>query len=169
MSSKVLGTSEVVRRIGKLRAAMAVGVKDEALAQLLLARIKGRFMATVSPQGVPWVGLSTQTVKRRRSQPGKYTRPTQPLYGTGRLYRAINIVRAGQAAGAFVGSTGLGIRIGVTDTSPVAEGRMSPAEYGRLHNYGIGQEKRQFLGLSALDLEAVRRNVKKRLEHAVEA
>lgn len=153
MSSRVLGTNTVLKRLATVRQGAAGLLEDRELAELLLSRIKGRFMQGVAPDGTPWPGLLEGTIAEKRRKGTKH--PEQLLYETGRLYNSIKIIQ-GSNAGLLAGNTGLGIRIGVSD--PVA------AEYGRLHNYGIGQERRQFIGLSALDLVAVRGKINRKLQ-----
>lgn len=157
---KSLGTREVMARIGEVRKAIGIGVKDVALVNLLTKRVQGRFMQGVSPQGVPWPGLMLSSIKRK-SRDGKNAKPRQVLYATGRLYKSLGPVTS--AAGTFASATGLGIRIGIRDTQRIG-GRPSPAEYGRWHNYGEGgQVERKFIGLSALDLAAVTGMLRRRL------
>lgn len=151
--SKVVGTSEAVRRIKVLRQA-AVGVLDDgAVASLLLARIKGRFMQGVAPDGTPWPGLLETTLERKRRSSG--SKPEQLLYQSGRLYNSIKIIK-GSSVGLLAGATGVSARIGVSDPGA--------AEYGRLHNYGYGQEKRQFIGLNRLDVIAVSGMLRRKLK-----
>lgn len=160
---KSMGTREVVSRISALRKAAGIGLKDAALISLLSDRVRGRFMQGVTPQGVPWPGLMLSTIKRKMRNK-EYTRPRQLLYATGRLYESIGPVTS--SAGVFASATGLGIRIGVRDTRRI-NGRPSPAEYGRWHNYGKGgQEERRFIGLSSLDLAAVTGMIRRRLAKA---
>lgn len=153
MSSKVLGTAQVVRSIADVRRA-AVGILGDAeLAALINKRVKARFMQGVSPDGTPWPGLDTKTVERKTRAGVK--KPTQLLYATGRLYNSIKIIQ-GSNAGLLTTNTGIGVRVGVSD--PFA------AMYGRFHNYGIGQEERQFIGLGRLDLVAVKGMLARKLK-----
>lgn len=142
--SKVLGTAAAVQKLKAVRRA-AIGVLDDsAVRSLLLSRIKARFIQGVAPDGTPWPALMESTIARKRR--GHSPKPEQPLYQTGRLYSSIKVIQ-GSNQGLFAGATGVAARIGVSD--PVA------SEYGRIHNYGYGQEKRQFIGLSRADVLAV--------------
>lgn len=153
MSKAVIGSAEAVRRIKALRQ-QAVGILDDgAIASLILARIKGRFMQGVAPDGTPWPGLLETTLERKRRSGG--SKPEQLLYQSGRLYNSIKIIK-GSSAGILAGATGVSARIGVSDPGA--------AEYGRLHNYGYGQEKRQFIGLNRLDVIAVSGMLRRKLK-----
>ncbi len=156
--SKVIGTKEAVRKLQRVRQA-AVGVLgDREISNLLLARIKGRFMQGVAPDGTPWPGLFESTIERK--QRAGASKPRTLLYETGRLYNSIKIIQ-GTNTDLFAGATGIGVRIGVSD--PIA------AQYGRLHNYGYGQEKRQFIGLNQLDVIAVSGMLRRKLKSIAKA
>lgn len=152
--ARIAGTQEVIRKLRAMNAAALGLTVDERLKSLLLSRVLGRFDEGVDPNGSPWPGLLAATLARKKRNPHD-AQPDRLLYGAGRLRRSIKVV-SGVAQGLLASSTGLGFRIGITD--PYV------AKYGRLHNYGIGQDKRQFIGLGALDVVSVkaflRRNVK---------
>lgn len=150
---QVQGAAELVRRLQRIRVASVGVVTDAQISNLLIQRVRARFKQGVSPDGTPWAGLLESTIESKTRH--GFAKPRELLQATGRLLAALKVIQ-GSNAGVLTGNTGLGFRIGVAD--PVA------AQYGRLHNYGIGQEKRQFIGLSRLDVVAVssllRRNLK---------
>lgn len=162
MASGVVGQRATLQRI-KRKVDATKGVLDESgLKRLLLSRIQSRFQQTVSPEGLPWPGLTPGTVRQKKQR--KLEKPETPLWGTGTLYRAINIIQ-GSSAGLLGVSTGAGFRIGVVDTRrPSRPGGLSPVEYGRIHNYGLGQAERRFIGLSASDVDSVARYINRRLK-----
>lgn len=151
---QVQGADALVQKIKRVRAA-AVGVlTDPQIENLLIRRVRARFAQGVAPDGTPWPGLLESTIASKRRH--GFKKPEALLQASGRLFAALQIIR-GNNTGLLSGNTGAGFRIGIND--PVA------AEYGRLHNYGLGgQEQRQFVGLSRLDVVAVsgllRRNLK---------
>lgn len=150
---KVIGGAEVARRLKALRTGIRATLQDSQVADLLEKRVRGRFAEGVDPNNNPWPGLMESTVERKYREGVK--EPKALLRATDRLYNSIKIIQGG-VAGLLAGNTGLGFRIGVSD--PYA------ASYGRLHNFGIGQEKRQFIGLSRLDVIAVSAYVRRRLK-----
>lgn len=154
MASRVVGAAEAVRKIAHVRQ-QALGVlSDRELSTLILTRLKARFIQGVAPDGTPWPGLLETTIERKKR--GGSKRPSTLLYDSGRLYNSIKIIQ-GSNAGLMTMNTGIGVRIGVSD--PIA------AQYGRLHNEGLGgQEKRQFIGLSRLDILAVSSLLRRRLK-----
>ena len=160
--AKVIGQRKTIARIKRTVDAV-VGIVDEVgLQKLLLARVKARFEQTVSPDGAAWPSLDPATI-RRKTQLG-LSRPSQPLWGKGKLYQAINVIR-GSSAGLLAGNTGAGFRIGVKDTGrDPRPGALSPPEYGRIHNYGLGVTQRQFMGLSPADVASVAGYIKRRLK-----
>lgn len=114
------------------------GILDEATA-IQLNRIRTRFLSEIDPEGKPWV--PSQAAIRRRKKGG-----TGTLFDTGRLFRSI------QAA-----ATGPNERRIYTDVP-----------YAPLHQHGIGQEQRIFLGFSAEDVEIMNRLVALRMQRLVE-
>lgn len=160
--SRVIGQRKTVARI-KRQVGLAVGIVDEAALQsLLLARVRARFEQTVAPNGTPWPSLDPDTIKRKTRL--GLARPEKPLWGSGRLYKSIDVIR-GSSAGLLAASTGAGFRIGVTDTGRESRpGALSPHEYGRIHNFGLGVEQRQFIGLSPADVVSVAGYIKRRLK-----
>lgn len=159
MTDKVVGTREVMRKIRAMRDAALAVADDAALENLLVGRVRGRFVQGVDPSGEPWPGLMESTIARKqRRHKGE---PDRLLRDTERLYASLQIVR-GSHAGLFAGATGSGFRIGITDARA--------AVYGRIHNYGLGgQAKRQFLGLGATDIISVRNFINRRLNSIAQA
>lgn len=150
---QVKGVSSLASRIKKLREGAVGIVNDSQIATLLESRIRARFEQGVSPDGTPWPGLMQSTIDRKQR---KHSRNAKKLLqDTGRLLASLKIIQGGNA-GLLAGATGAGVRIGISD--PIA------AEYGRLHNYGLGQEKRRFIGLSKLDVLAVSGYIRRRLQ-----
>lgn len=151
---QVQGATALVQKLKRVRAASVGVLTDPQIADLLIRRVRARFAQGVSPDGTPWPGLFESTISTKRRHGTK--KPEALLQDSGRLFKALQIIK-GSNASLLVGNTGAGFRIGIND--PIA------AEYGRLHNYGLaGQERRQFIGLSRLDVVAVsgllRRNLK---------
>lgn len=151
---QVKGATAFIQKLKRVRAASVGVVSDPQIQNLLLRRVRGRFAQGVSPDGTPWPGLLESTIAAKRRKGSR--NPSALLQDSCRLFGALQIIQGGNA-GLLAGNTGLGFRIGIDD--PVA------AEYGRLHNYGLaGQEQRQFIGISRLDVVAVssllRRNLK---------
>lgn len=156
-SERVVGTREVMRKIRAMRDAALAVANSEALEGLLLSRIRGRFVEGVDPNGRPWPGLMESTIARKGR--GKHGDPTRILRDTDRLFKSLQVIR-GVHTGLFAGATGGGFRIGISD--PQA------AVYGRIHNYGLGgQVKRQFIGLGATDILAVRQFINRRTKSSV--
>ncbi len=150
--SRVVGTQEVVDRLHKLNQAALGVASEEALQKLLVKRVRGRFDQGVAPDGSPWPGLLESTLKRKgyssayKGGKGGVGNQKKLLVRTGKLRDSLGVI-PGSNKKLFASATGVGFRIGVND--PVA------SIYGRMHNYGLGQEKRQFIGLGALDLRSV--------------
>ena len=145
IKTSVLGQSELVARMQRVRD----NVKDTLLAgdveRLLLLRVRRRFEASTSPDGGAWPALAASTIRRK-----KYlgvARPEKALERTGALRDSIGVI-PGVTDGLIVFNTGFGFRIGVRDPDV--------ALYGRLHNEGIGQRQRRFLGMSSGDVGAIR-------------
>lgn len=158
-TEKVFGSKEVIRKLQRVSSAAAGVVADTQVADLLVRRVRGRFVQGVSPDGRPWAGLLPSTISRKKRKGYKY--PTAPLRGSDRLYQSIKVIQ-GVNTGLLATSTGVGYRIGVSD--PVA------AQYGRIHNYGFaGQEERRLIGLSALDVIAASNYVRRRLKSIAKA
>lgn len=162
MTSKVVGQRETLQRIKRKVDATNGVLEESGLKKLLLSRMRSRFQQTISPSGVPWPGLLKDTVRKKKQR--GLEKPEIPLWATGRLYKAIEIIQ-GSSAGLLAVSTGAGFRIGVADTRRESrKGGLSPVEYGRLHNYGITQVERRFIGLSPTDINSVARYINRRLK-----
>lgn len=157
--SKVVGTQEVVRRLRHANVAALALVKDSELKDLLRRRVLARFDEGVAPDGSPWAGLMEETIKRKRR--AGYPHPDRILYATSRLRGSIKIIQ-GTNQNILASSTGLGFRVGISNPQT--------AEYGRLHNYGLGgQEPRRFIGLGALDLVSVQGFLRRRVKSIANA
>lgn len=113
-------------------------VLDEAGA-LLLSRTRARFLKQLDPERAPWIP-SQASIKREKSGRGGGT-----LFDTGRLFHSIQLF----------GSGGDERSIG-TDVP-----------YAAKHQLGEGTIKRQFLGISDLDIDAIERLLKKRFNSLV--
>lgn len=144
MAEQVIGTQKAIQRIRSLRAAVIGVVTSTEVENFLLARVLARFDAGEDPANKPWPGLAETTILSKKAK--GYPKPEQPLYARGDLRRAIGIIR-GASTGLLSSATGAGFRIGVRTRRE--------AEYGRLHNLGYGQEKRQFIGVGPLDARAL--------------
>jgi len=154
----VVGTRELVKKLQRVNQAALGVVTSSQLQDLLVARVRARFDAGVAPDGSPWPGLMEETIKRKRRS--HYGKPQAPLQATGRLRKSIGVTQSN--IGILASATGLGFRIGIRDAKA--------ASYGRLHNYGLGgQEKRQFIGLGALDVRSVRDFLNRNLKSIAEA
>ena len=152
-TSRVLGASAVIQRLKRVRERAVGVVAEPEIQNLLIRRIRGRYEQGVAPDGTPWAGLMEDTLRRKRYY--GYKEPTRLLRATDRLYNSIRIIK-GSNTGLLGVATGAGFRIGVTDRLAV--------ERGRIHNYGIGIVRRQFLGLSPLDVRSVSDMVRRRLK-----
>jgi hypothetical protein len=141
---QVIGTERAIRRIRDLHRAVIGVVASSETADFLLARVLARFDAGVDPANRPWPGLAETTVRSKKTK--GYPKPNQPLFARGDLRAAIGVIR-GSSAGLLAGATGAGFRIGVRTPRE--------AVIGRYHNNGIGQEKRQFIGVGPLDARAL--------------
>lgn len=150
---QVKGVGSLSSRIKRLREGAVGIVNDVQIAQLLESRIRARFAQGVAPDGTPWPGLMETTIARKGRKGSR--NKDKLLQDTGRLFASLKIIQGGNV-GLLAGATGAGVRIGISD--PIA------AEYGRLHNYGLGQEKRRFIGLSTLDVVAVSGYLRRRLK-----
>ena len=156
---QVQGATALVRKLQTIRAASAGILADSQISTLLIQRVRARFAQGVSPDGTPWPGLMETTIKTKERK--GYKNPRAPLQATGRLFKSLQIIQ-GSNAGLLSGNTGAGFRIGIAD--PMA------AAYGRFHNYGIaGQEKRQFIGISRLDVVAVSGLLRRKMKAVMEA
>lgn len=150
---QVVGAAALIQKLKKVRE-QTVGVLTEPEIQnLLVKRIRARYEQGVSPEGTPWAGLMESTIERKKYQ--GYKNPAALLRATDRLFNSIRVIKSGNI-GLLGVSTGAGFRIGVTDPAAV--------ERGRIHNYGFGVERRQFLGLSPLDVRAVGDMMRRRLK-----
>jgi len=154
---RVRGDKELVQRLSRVRSRVPALFEDEDAKQLLVRRIKARFMQGVSPEGKPWVNLSPTTIKSKKKK--GYAKPEQILFATGRLYNAIKVIR-GSNFGKLAISSGLGFRVGVDDE--VA------SQYGMLHNFGYGQIRRRFLGLRETDVVSYTNYLARRLKLMVD-
>jgi phage gpG-like protein len=157
-SRQVLGSKALLAKLRRVSAAASGVVGDVELERLLLSRVRARFEQGVSPDGTPWPGLMESTVASKKRH--GFRRPEAPLQATGRLLQSIQIIH-GSNEGLLAGNTGAGFRIGISDKIA--------AVYGRLHNYGIGQERRQFIGLGRLDVVAVSGLLRRRLKSIAKA
>ncbi len=162
MTSNIVGAAEVVQRIKRARIQMVEAATSSDLQKLLLSRIRARFEAGVDAENVPWPGLFSSTIERKQRS-GSPT-PEKPLQDKGRLLAALQILH-GSNEGTLAINTGLGVRIGIDDRARAdRKGGLSPAEYGRIHNYGEGVAQRQFIGLGALDARSVSTYLRRRMK-----
>lgn len=141
----VRGATKIRRRIQRIQAGTQLVLNSGMLENLLLQRIKRRFVQEVDPDGRPWPPLEPATLRRKKNQ--------KALQRTGDLLGAIRVIR-GSHQGKFAVATGAGVRIGVDDP------RIS--EYGRYQNNGFYHVRaqrriasRRFLGVGELDRKAV--------------
>lgn len=163
ISVRLSGQQRVLRRLQNARKDFSTIVEDIHLDEWMLKRVLDRFRRGVSPDGGAWPELLPQTIARKKRARAV---SMDPLVRTGRLFKAIDII-IGSRDGLFAVNTGLNARIGVTD--PEA------SEYGRVHNTGLysgqikrKQKKRRFLGLSPLDVRAVRELLRRRAREILE-
>ena len=121
-------------------------VLDEATA-IILNRIRTRFLAEEGPDG-KWP-QSKAAAKRRAGgytwSNGRKWTGTGTLFASGKLFHSIQEYDAGP------------------DERMIG----SDVFYGLYHQYGIGQEKREFLGFNAADAEVVEKLILKRIEEAL--
>lgn len=163
----VEGTASVLRRIGSLRENFGSVLAEPALAKELERRMRQRFKDEEAPDGSKWTPLSLRAVEEKARRGSRTA--GKALQRTGRLLSSFRAVQ-GSSAGLFAGNTGIGVRIGITDnTKPPGRNRLSPVQYGRLHNYGKGgQIKRRFIGLGTQDSVFVVEYVRQRLKSIAE-
>jgi phage gpG-like protein len=143
----VRGLPQFEAIIAKLNIALdSTEILDEAGA-LLLNRIRTRFLAETDPDGVPWKP-SKAAMKRRSGgykRKGIFYSGTGTLFESGRLFRSIQLWGDGDKS-----------RKISTDVP-----------YAGYHNFGIGQEKRTFMGASEEDTLLCERLVVKRIKEAL--
>lgn len=113
-------------------------ILDESAAALL-ARIRARFLDQVSPDGVAW--KPSEAAMNR----AKFGRGGGTLFKTGRLFHSIQLAHSTQSE-RFIG----------TDVP-----------YGIYHNYGWGQEHREFMGFSDGDISLVQQLIIHRIQETI--
>ena len=153
---RTYGDKRVVQSLKRIRTGLPEVFNDDEYKNLLLRRVKARFMQGVDPNGQPWANLTQKTIETKRKK--GYPRPEQILYATGRMYEAIQVISRGNA-GIFAVSTGLGFRIGIEDADIL--------ERAYIHNYGYGIVQRRFLGISNDDFKSYQNYVRRRLRDLV--
>lgn len=138
---EVLGSEIVVKFLeGVVPVLDTSALLDEAAA-MLLNRIKTRFLAQVSPDGVPWVPSMAARMRERTGRGGG------TLYDTGNLFRSIQLFGNGPSM------RGIG-----TDVS-----------YGANHQFGLnGMLRREFMGFSKEDTTVVSGIVREKVRLALE-
>jgi hypothetical protein len=156
--STITGQKRLVSRIKRIRNGLPPVLDDESAKQLLIRRIRARFIAEVSPDGTPWAPLAAKTVANKKRK-GRGA-PEKKLIDSRSLYRAFGEISS-SAGGLLAFSTGAGFRIGVDDPEV--------AEYGRIQNYGNSRiPARPFIGLSPQDVESYVRAIRRKLNRLVE-
>lgn len=157
---QVTGADRLQRRIATIRANYSLPEMTDEISALLLRRTKDRFEKEVDPEGVPWVGLSDHTLKRRERE-GYGAK--KKLQRTETMKNAIRIIRGGRGTVYTAATTS--IKIGISDTTV--------AKYARPQNDGSRTiPARQFLGIGRLDIKAVDSLLRRRadkLEQALRA
>ena len=142
-TSYVRGAERLAQRINTIRTNTGVTLGSNVILELLLRRTEERFARQVDPDGVPWPGRMTHGT---RGKVDKRSAGLPLLVRTGKLRDSIGIIR-GFTPGQLGVATGAQGRIGIKDPRV--------AFYARMHQLGIGQERRRFLGIGALDVKAV--------------
>lgn len=134
----VIGIPDLQKRLEKLSDAIQiVDILDEAEA-IVLNRIRTRFLAEEDTDGNPWVPSAAGAARRARGGTGT-------LFDTGTLFHSIQAYTAGP------------------DSREIG----TDVPYGGYHQYGIGQVKREFLGVSDDDAAVVERRILQRIEEAL--
>jgi len=129
----------ITSQLAKLEEVLDSGLILDEAAAFLLGRIRRRFLEERDPDGQGWEP-SKAAIKRRLSG------GTGTLYKTGRLWRSI------QAAVVD------GNERRVIDTD---------VPYARIHQLGIGQVKRVFMGFSDGDVDILERLLQLRIDQAL--
>lgn len=155
----VRGAEKLSKRIGTIRARLALPPLVEEIGGLLLKRTLTRFEREVDPDENPWRPLAEATLRRKQSL-GYGNK--KKLQRTEEMKKAIKLIR-GRADGGTFFNTGAGIRIGITNPELV--------ERAVAQNRGTRRiPQRRFLGIGALDVRSVdafMRRVARRLENEI--
>jgi len=111
ISAKVTGVVDLNSKIGALRAAVISITAGKQVQDLLISRIKKRFITKIGPDGKRWKDNSP-TTQRLRRRAGK--RANYPLVSSGELRKSIKVIRGRIASGAtgLVTNSRFGFRIG---------------------------------------------------------
>lgn len=113
-------------------------ILDEAAA-LLLNRIRTNFLRQTAPDGTKWI---ESAAARYRDETG---RGGGTLFDSGDLFHSIQLF----------------------SVSPTERSIASDVPYGPHHNFGEGQELREFMGFAELDGQLAERLVLKRFQEAL--
>jgi len=156
----VSGHQRLVSRLRRISSKLPDVFDDGPAKQLLIRRMRARFMAEVDAYGSSWPALAKKTIYNKRWKGS--SNPEKKLVDSGTLYRSFGEV-SGSNAGLFTTSTGLGFRIGIDDDEA--------AFYGRIQHYGNYRiPARPFMDLAYNDVrsyrEAVARLVKRMVREA---
>lgn len=183
MSEKfVRGAERLKQRISTIRqrSGFTLEAAIEEFRELLVKRIKDRYLRGVDSDGNPWEPLAASTLKRKQYAPTKQEYRVKgdagqrfKLLRTDALIESIGIIR-GSAKGLFASSTGtesrIGVRQGVWGTQETPSDVIS--KYARLHQTGDlpRMPARPFLGIGRTDVKSadsfLRRRIKKLIEGA---
>jgi phage gpG-like protein len=155
--STVTGHKRLVARLKRIRERLPEVFDDSAAKALLIRRMRARFIAEISPDGIPWPALADSTIARKKKK--GITNPAKKLIETGAMYRAFGEI-SGRNAGLLAINTGLGFRVGIDDPELTMR--------ARVNNYGSFRvPAREFMGLSESDVRSYREAVARRLRNIV--
>jgi phage gpG-like protein len=128
-----LNETEVIKGIETLRKKIdPVKILDDSIG-FLLKKTQQRFLNEVNPEGVPWI--PSQAGIARKQSGGSGT-----LFDSGNLFRSMKILGKG-----------------VLEKSITTN-----IDYAHDHQFGKGQEVREFFGVSVQDINSIRKAIIKR-------
>lgn len=113
-------------------------ILDESAA-ILLNRIRTNFLVQTSPDGQKWVESGAAKDRAAKGRGGG------TLYNTGRMYQSIQLYAPG------------------TNTRSIG----TDVPYAGIHNNGVGQIQREFLGFGEDDADLVQKLIIKRITEAI--
>jgi len=122
----------------------------DTAASIILNRTRSRFMQELNPEGEPWIP-SAAGVKRRQHG------GTGTLRDTETLWRSIQLA---PHTGDLFGDVGER----VINAGAWSKGGV---EYGHFHQFGLGQEKREFLGIPLSDIELFEHRILQKVAEAL--
>ena len=156
LSTKVLGLAKLRKRLRGASVAVIALLQGGQIENFILARTKARFapkgsnpVAQKDPEGKPWPGSDTDTIKRRDNKRGN-----QALYNSGTLYKSIKISKRNTFAAALQSVTGGSVIVGVAKNSPAYRYARLMQGGGKTPRGGV-VPARPFIGLGREDVKII--------------